>query len=105
MREQSIADSVEHKCMQCFGTNLIEPADILGGILSAGEIRKNLMYSLSIFLARYYRCGNEKYDKKVDDFLNKNQDFFNKSIDDIGENLADEIVYEFEDILDMYKFE
>ena len=63
------------------------------------------MYSLSIFLARYYRCGNEKYDKKVDDFLNKNQDFFNKSIDDIGENLADEIVYEFEDILDMYKFE
>ncbi|MFR5367710.1 hypothetical protein [Intestinibacter bartlettii] len=104
MREQSIANSIEHKCMKCFGTDLLEPADILGGILSSDVIRKNLMYSLSIFLARYYGCGNKKYDRKVDDFLNKNIDFFNKSIDDLGEDLADKIVYEFEDILDMYKF-
>lgn len=103
MREQSIANSVEHKCMKCFGTDLLDVGDMLGGILSSDEIRQNLMYSLSIFLIRYYRCGNEEYDKKVDDFLNKNQEHFNKSIDDIGEDLADDIVYEFEDILNMYK--
>ena len=100
MREQSIAVSLEHYCGDCFGMDLLEPSTLLGGILSASEIRKNLMQTLAIFLIRYYRNGNDEYDKKVDDFLKKYYDYYNKSMDEIGEDLSDSIVYEFEDILE-----
>lgn len=100
MREQSIAVSLEHVCGDCFGMDLLEPTNLLGGILSAGQIRKNLMQTLAIFLIRFYKNGNDEYDKKVDDFLQKYCFYYNKSIDDIGEDLSDSIVYEFEDIFE-----
>lgn len=99
MREQSIADSIELKCMRCFGTNSVETFEMLGGILTGDAIRKNLMYSLSIFLVRYYKNGDNEYDKRVDKFLEKYREFFNKSIDEIGEDLSDKIVNEFSYIL------
>lgn len=98
MREQSIAVSLEHICGDCFRMNLIEPANALGGILSSNEIRKNLMQTLAIFLIRFYRNGNDEYDKMVDDFLFEYDDYFNKSIDEIGEDLSDDIVDRFEEI-------
>lgn len=100
MREQSVAVSLEHICGDCFSMNLIEPSNALGGILSSDEIRKNLMQTLAIFLIRFYRNGNDEYDKKVDDFFEKYNKYYNKSIDEIGEDLSDSIVDEFEDILE-----
>lgn len=99
MREQSIAVGIEHLSLRYFELDLKEASCSLGGILSASEVRQNLMHSLAIFLCRYYKTGDFEYDKKVDNFLDEYSFYYNKSIDDIGEDLSEKIIDEFEEIL------
>ena len=103
MREQAISINITKflKKIYCIDTGH-DPrngeTDDLGFELF-GRTRNDLMSAFKIGFARYYKNSTDEFKQQAGEFLLKNEQYNNMSIDDIGELESEKLIDEFKKII------
>ncbi|WP_238902653.1 hypothetical protein [Clostridium sp. YIM B02506] len=91
----ALAVNIEHDLRKVLNCDRSE----FGGYVDADVIESNLVQAYSIGLAISYANSNQIKRKKIDDFLEKVTQYQDKSIEEIGISVAEQLTDEFEALL------